>query len=67
VLAGPLIPVAQAEGLGKQGPLGGQSTRLVGVLADGGLLGMAAGLASPQPAGQQAAGQGCGATGQGQQ
>jgi hypothetical protein len=46
VLAGPLIPVAQAEGLSEQGLLGGQSTGLVGVLADGGLLGMAASVAS---------------------
>jgi hypothetical protein len=47
VLAGPLIPVAQAEGLGEQGPLGGQPPRLLGVLAGGGLLGMAAGQRSP--------------------
>ena len=46
VLAGPLIPVAQAEGLSEQGLLGGQSTGLLGVLADGGLLGMAASVAS---------------------
>jgi hypothetical protein len=53
VLASPLIPIAEAEGLGQQGPLGRQSTRLVGVLADGGLLGMAASVASAEPLGQQ--------------
>jgi hypothetical protein len=42
VLAGPLIPVAEAERLGEQGPLGGQPPRLLGVRAGGGLLGMAA-------------------------
>ena len=67
VLAGPLIPVAEPEGLGEQRPLGGQPPRLPGPLPDGGLLGMAAGLASAQPAGQQAAGQGGGAADQGQQ
>ena len=52
VLAGPLIPVAKAEGLGEQRPLSGQPPRLPGPLPDGGLLGMPAGLASPQPPGQ---------------
>ena len=52
VLAGPLIPVAKAEGLGEQGPLGRQPPRLAGPLPGGGLLGMPAGLASPQPAGR---------------
>jgi hypothetical protein len=47
VLAGPLIPVAEAEGLGEQGPLGGQPPRLLGVLAGGGLVGMPAGQTSP--------------------
>jgi hypothetical protein len=47
VLAGPLIPVAEAEGLGQQRPLGGQPAGLPGPLSDGGLLGMAAGLESP--------------------
>jgi hypothetical protein len=38
VLAGPLIPVAEPEGLRQQGPLGGPPASLLGVLADGGLL-----------------------------
>ena len=42
VLASPLVPVAQAEGLGQQGPLGGQPTGLVGLLPCGRLLGMPA-------------------------
>ena len=67
VLAGPLVPVAEAEGLGEQRPLSRQPPSLAGVLAGGGLLGMAAGLASAQPAGEQAAGQGGGAADQGQQ
>ena len=67
VLAGPLIPVAEAEGLGEQRPLGRQPPGLAGPLPGGGLLGMPAGLASPQPPGQQAAGQGGGAADQGQQ
>ena len=53
VLAGPLIPVAEAEGLGEQGPLGGQPPGLAGPLPGGGLLGMPVGLASPQPATEQ--------------
>ena len=53
VLAGPLIPVAEPEGLGEQGPLGGQPPGLAGPLAGGGLLGMPAGLASAQPAAKQ--------------
>src|SRR5829696_4187381 len=36
VLAGPLIPVAEAEGLGEQGPLSGQPPSLTGPLPDGG-------------------------------
>ena len=42
VLAGPLIPVAEAEGLGQQRPLGGQPPSLAGPLPVGRLLGMAA-------------------------
>ena len=52
VLAGPLIPVAEPEGLGEQRPLGRQPPGLAGPLPDGGLLGMAAGLPSAQPPGQ---------------
>ena len=67
VLAGPLIPVAEAEGLGEQRPLGGQPPGLAGPLPGGGLLGMPAGLAGPQPPAEQDAGQGGGAADQGQQ
>ena len=55
VLAGPLIPVAKPQGLRQQRPLSGQPPGLAGPLPDGGLLGMAAGLTSPQPPTQQAA------------
>jgi hypothetical protein len=41
VLAGPLVPVAEAQGLGEQRPLGGQPPGLLGALAEGRLLGMA--------------------------
>ena len=58
VLAGPLVPVAEPQGLGEQRPLGGQPTGLPGPLAGCGLLGMAAGLPSPKPPGQQHPGQG---------
>ena len=32
--SGPLVPVAEAEGLGEQGPLSGQPTRPLGLLID---------------------------------
>ena len=67
VLAGPLIPVAEPEGLGEERPLGRQPPRLAGPLPDGGLLRMPVGLASAQPPGQQAADQGGGPADQGQQ
>ena len=67
VLAGPLVPVAEPQGLGEQRPLGRQPPGLAGPLPDGGLLGMPTGLASPQPPAKQAAGQGGGAADQGQQ
>jgi hypothetical protein len=67
VLAGPLIPVAEAEGLGEQGPLGRHTPGLAGPLSGGGLLGMAACLASPQPPAKQAAGKRGGTADQGQQ
>jgi hypothetical protein len=60
MLAGPLIPIAQPQGLGEQRPLGCQPLRLAGVLAAGRLLGMAPSVASAQPSGQEAAGQGGG-------
>jgi hypothetical protein len=45
VLAGPLVPVAEAERLREQGPLGGQSASPAGPLPSGGLPGIAAGVA----------------------
>jgi hypothetical protein len=47
VLASPLIPVAEPEGLGQERPLGGQPAAVAGPITDGGLLGMPAGQASP--------------------
>src|SRR5512132_4600535 len=67
MLAGPLVPVAQAQGLGEQRPLSGQPPGLTGPLPSGGLLGMATGLPSAQPPAEQAADQGDGAADQGQQ
>ena len=67
VLAGPLIPVAETEGLSEQWPLGRQPLRLPGPLPHGGLLAMPAGVANPQPRDQEGDGQGGDATGQGQQ
>ena len=67
VLAGPLIPIAKPQGLRQQRPLRRQPPGLAGSLTDGGLLGMAAGLTSPKPPGEQAAGQGGGPADQGQQ
>ena len=55
VLTGPLIPVAQAQGLGEQRPLSGQPPGLTGPLPSGGLLGMAAGLPGAQPPAEHAA------------
>jgi hypothetical protein len=63
VLAGPLIPVAEAEGLGEQRPLGRQPPGLAGPLPGGGLLGMTLGLASPEPPTEKAASEGDGAGG----
>jgi hypothetical protein len=67
VLAGPLVPVAEAEGLGQQRPLSGQPPGLAGPLAGGDLLGMAAAVAGAKAAAQQDTGQGGGAADQGQQ
>src|SRR5215211_7913837 len=47
VLAGPLIPIAEAEGLGEQRPLSGQPASLPGPLPSGGLRRMPATLTSP--------------------
>jgi hypothetical protein len=66
VLAGPLIPVTQAEGLGQQRPLGGQPPALAGPLPGGGLLGMPADMASPEPPAEQDSGQGGGPADHGQ-
>ena len=50
VLAGPLVPVTEAEGLGQQRPFRGQPPALPGPLpGGGGLLGMPAGVANPEP------------------
>ena len=67
VLTGPLIPIAQPQGLSQQRPLSGQPPRLLGVLSGGGLLGMETSLPSAQPAGEQAAKQGGDAADHGQQ
>ena len=67
VLAGPLIPIAQPQGLSQQGPLSGQPPSLPGPLPDGGLLGMTAGLTSPKSPAKQAAGKSDGPADQGQQ
>src|SRR5829696_4353590 len=61
VLTGPLIPIAQPEGLGEQRPLSRQPSGLAGPLPDGSLRRMHMGLASPQPPAEQAADQGGGA------
>jgi hypothetical protein len=65
MLAGPLIPVAEAKGLSEQRPLGRQPAGLAGPLPDGCLLRMPAGLTGAQAAGQEPTGQGGGAAGQG--
>ncbi len=49
MLASPLVPVAQAEGLSQQRPLGGQPPGLASPLPDGRLLGMPESLTSPKP------------------
>jgi hypothetical protein len=57
VLAGPLVPVAEAEGLGEQWPLGSQATGVLAALAGGGLVGVAAIPACADQPGQQMPGQ----------
>jgi hypothetical protein len=53
VLAGPLIPVTQAESLGQQRPLRRQPPCLLGLMASRRPGGVATGLPSPQPPANQ--------------